>query len=70
MLQNSNIPSNEPEITDEIEEDVEFVTNHIQSTAWESTPIPPDRQHVGSYPAYKRVTIKKKAKVEKDIAQI
>ena len=58
MLQNSGIPPNKPETTDEIEEDVKFVTNLIQSTAWESTSNPPDKQHVVSYPTYIREIIK------------
>ena len=46
VLQNSYIPPNEPETVNEIKEEVEFVTKLIQNTAWESTPNPPDKQHV------------------------
>ena len=58
FFQNSYIPPNEREILCEIEEDVEFVTKIIQSTDWEDTPNPPDRQHVVSYPAYIKEMIK------------
>ena len=58
VFQNSYIPPNEPKTTDDIEEDVEFVTSLIQRTAWERTHNPPDRQYDVSYPAYIRDMIK------------
>ena len=65
VLQNSYINSNEPETILEIEEVVEFVAKLIESTAWKSTPYPSDRQHVVSYPAHIRETIKNKRRLRK-----